>query len=82
MHIIVFRTIYDLTSNVTTNMTGIPNRPLYSNLLSSSLKDYKNIVFLSFDSTCFNIMICHVTICIVHFSFFLGLYEVFELILS
>ncbi len=32
-------------------------------MLNSNLKDYRNRVFLSFDSTNFNIMICPVTIC-------------------
>jgi hypothetical protein len=59
-------------SNVTTNMIGIPNMPLYVNILSSSnLRDYKNKVFLSFDSINFNIMIGPMTICTIH-SYFWG----------
>ncbi len=40
---------------------------MYFNMLSSNLKNYKNKVFFSFDSIGFNIMICPMTICIVHY---------------
>ncbi len=70
LHIIVLETIYDLMSSVTTNMTRIPNRLMYFNLLNSILKDYRNKVFLSFDSISFNIMIYPMTICTVHSYFF------------
>jgi hypothetical protein len=69
LHIIVLRTIYDLMSSDTTNMKRIPHKPLYFNLLSSNLKDFRNMVFLSFDFISFNIMICLVTICTIHSCF-------------
>jgi hypothetical protein len=59
-----------LCRNVTTNVTRIPHKLLYFNLLSSSPRDYENRVLFSFDSTCFNIMICPMIICIVHSCFF------------
>jgi hypothetical protein len=38
-------------------------------MLSNNLKDYKNMVFFSFDSIGLNIMICLVTNCIVNYFF-------------
>jgi hypothetical protein len=70
LHVIALRTIYDLMSSVTTNMIGIPHMSLYFDLLHSNLKDYKNKVFLSFDSIGLNIMIFPMTICTIH-SYFL-----------
>jgi hypothetical protein len=67
--ITIFKTIYDLMSNVATNMSRIPNMPLHFNILNSNLKNCKNMIFLSFDSTSFNIMICHMTICTIHSCF-------------
>jgi hypothetical protein len=49
LHITIYRTIYDLMSSVTTNMTGISHMPLYFNMLNSNFKDCKNMVLLSFD---------------------------------
>ncbi len=69
LHTIVVTTFYDLMFSVTTNMIRIPHMPLYFNLLNSNLKDYNNMVFLSFDYIGFNIMICPMTICIVFFYF-------------
>jgi hypothetical protein len=54
----------------TTNMTRIPHKSLYFNLLNNNLINCKNKVFLSFKSTCFNIMIYPMTICTIHSSFF------------
>jgi hypothetical protein len=63
-------------SSVTTNMTRILHRLLYFNLLNNNLINYMNKVNLSFDSTCFNIMVCLVTICTIN-SFSWGIVWVF-----
>jgi len=70
LHIIILKIIYDLMSNITANMTRIFHKPLYFNLLSCNLKNYRNMVFLPFDSIGFNIMICPMTICTIHSCFF------------
>jgi hypothetical protein len=57
-------------SHVTTYMTRIPHKSLYFNLSNNNFINYRNKVFLSFDSTSFNIMICPMTICKVYSSFF------------
>jgi len=48
LHVTVLRTIYDLMSNVITNMTRIPHRSLYFDLLNGNFWNYRNIVFFSF----------------------------------
>jgi hypothetical protein len=82
MHIIVLRTIYDFMFSITPNMVRISHRPLYFNLLSCSLRNYRNKIFLPFYSTGFNIMICPMTIFIVHSCFLLNYLRFSKLILS
>ncbi len=76
LHVIVFRTIYNLMSSLTIDMARIPHRSLYSNLSSNNFKNCRNILFLSFDSRCFNIVICLVIVCTLH-SYFLYNYPRF-----
>jgi hypothetical protein len=66
LHVTILRIVYDLMSNVAIDMTRIPHKSLYFDLLSCNLKLYRNKVFLSFESIVFNIMICPVTICTIH----------------
>jgi hypothetical protein len=61
LHVTIFKTIYDLVSNVTKYTTRIPHKSLYFDLLSGNLKNCKNMVFFSFDFIVFNIMICPMT---------------------
>ncbi len=55
LRVIEFRTIYNPMFNLIANMIGIPHRFLYSNLLNGNLRNYKNKLFFSFDSTCFKL---------------------------
>jgi len=68
-HVIEFRTIYNLMSSLTTDMTRIPYTSLYSDLLNGNLIIYNSRSIFSFNSVCFNIVIYPLTICIVHFYF-------------
>jgi hypothetical protein len=70
LHVTILRIVYNLMSSFNIDMTRIPHRSLYSYLLSGNLRNCRNKLFFSFDSTCFDIMICPMTICIVH-SYFL-----------
>jgi hypothetical protein len=72
LHIIILKIIYDLMSCVTTfttDMTRIPHRFLYFDMLINNLRNCRSKVFLSFDFIGFNIMICPMTICIIHSCF-------------
>jgi hypothetical protein len=66
LHVIILRTIYDL---MFVDMTRIPDRLVYSDMLSGNFINYINITFFSFDSTCFNFVICVVTICTIDYCF-------------
>ncbi len=69
LHVIVFKTIYNFMSSFTIDMTGIPPRSLYYDLLSGNFKNSRNKLFFSFDFACFNIVICPMTICTLHSYF-------------
>ncbi len=69
LHINILRIVYDFVSCVTIDMTRIPHRSLYFDLLNSNSINYRNKVFLSFHYIGFNIMICPMTIYIVHSCF-------------
>ncbi len=69
MHVIVLRKNYNFMSNFTIDMTRIPHRCLYYNLSTNNFKNCKNIFFVYFDSTSFNIVIFLMTACIIHSCF-------------
>jgi len=69
LYVTILRIVYDLVSSVTTYMLRIPHRSLYFNLLNNNLRNCKNMVFFSFDSISFNIMICLIIIGIAHSCF-------------
>jgi hypothetical protein len=69
VHVIVLRTVYDLMSSVTIDMTRIFYKFLYFDMLNGNLRNCRNKIFLSFDFTIFNIMICPMTICTIHSCF-------------
>ncbi len=43
-------------SNVNIDMTGVPHRSPYFDLLTGNLKNWKNKVFFSFDTIVFNML--------------------------
>jgi hypothetical protein len=64
-----FFQIVQISSYVPINMTRIPHKFLYFDLLSGNLRNYKNRFFLPFDFACFNIVLCSMTICTIHSCF-------------
>jgi hypothetical protein len=56
LHVIELNTICNPMFDLIVDMTRISHRFLYFNLLSGNLRNYKNRLFFSFDSTCFKLL--------------------------